>query len=80
MKKPKKKYRVFMQVCIEAEEKENEVTGDWQMAGETWAVSEAKAIGNVCYRINGTRSPYLPVATSAHWEKVVNWRAEEVTT
>lgn len=78
MKKPKKKWRVFCQVCIEAEEPENCTEGEWQVAGETWAVSEAKAIGNVCYRINGVASPYLPVATSAHWEKVVNWKAEEV--
>ena len=75
MKKQKIKYRVYCNYCMTAEEQEDCFEEGWQLAGETYAVSEAKAINNVRYNMIGCISQYKPLANSAHWETWYKWKA-----
>lgn len=73
----KRRFRVFARQWMEAEEPEDCYEGKWELVGETWAVSEDKAVNNVRFRTLGKVSQYLPIATGGHWEKGLDWKAEE---
>lgn len=75
----KKRWRVSRQYYLDAEEPENCIRGPWEVVGETWAVSEAKAINNVRFRTCGNVSQYLPRNVSGHWENGYDWKAEVIT-
>lgn len=70
----KKKYKVFARRIVEIEG-EDPVTWPWEFVGNTYAVSEAKAINNVRFR-NEMPSQYKPIETSGHYDVFVEWKAE----
>lgn len=53
MKKPKQKYEIFAETTLDYGDGHIDTTRE--RVGETWAVSEAQAINNYCYR-NGTHN------------------------
>jgi hypothetical protein len=73
----KKRYKVFTQYYLDAEDPEDCIEGDWNFAGETFAASEAQAINNVKFRMMGAKSQYKPLATGGRWENGLNWKAIE---
>ena len=75
MANQKRPFCVWARYYLDAEGPENGILGEWRMVGDTWAVSEKKAISNMCFRINGKASPYKPVAVGGHWENGVEWKA-----
>ena len=74
----KKKYKVYSRYWFESEDVEDSRTDDWEFMGETYAVSEDKAINNVRFRTVGNISQYKPAAVGGHWENGLDWKAEEV--
>ena len=70
----KKKYKVYARRIVEIEG-EDPVTHPWVFAGNTYAVSEAKAINNVRFR-NEMPSQHMPIETSGHYDVWVEWKAE----
>ena len=74
--KVKDKYSVYYRLCVYAEDPENTIVHPWTFGGDTYAVSEAKAINNVRFRIIGEASQYLPIATSGHFDTFMEWKAE----
>ena len=73
--KPKHKYIVYFRYYFETEESIR--YDEWQYAGETFAVSEDKAINNVRYRRIGKHSQYMPANISGHWENGFEWKARK---
>lgn len=73
----KQKWAVYSRGYLLTEDAEDNVEHDWTLQGETWAVSEEKAINNVRYR-KGYSSQYMPVAVGGHWSRFVQWRAERI--
>ncbi|MBR3367591.1 MAG: hypothetical protein IKG66_07385, partial [Lachnospiraceae bacterium] len=69
------KYLVYARPRLDAEEQERGFTGAWELVGETTATSEAHAVNNVRYNTIGCTSQYLPIETSGHWEKFIDWKA-----
>lgn len=76
-KKPKKKWCVYFRYYFESENWEDCRKGSWKLAGETYAVSKAKAINNVRFRRVGNVSQYKPIACDCHWENGLEWTAHE---
>lgn len=70
------KYVVKYRRAVIAEDPDDTVRHDWEVAGETIAPSEKKAINNVRYRLLGKTSQYKPVETSGHWARYIEWKAE----
>ena len=52
---------------------------EWRFAGETWAVSEAKAISNVRYRTRGKESMMMPLSVSNSGAVFRDWMAEVIS-
>ena len=73
------KYLVYARPRLDAEEQERGFTGTWELVGETTAASEAHAVNNVRYNTIGCTSQYLPIETSGHWEKFIDWKAVKAT-
>lgn len=73
----KKRYKVYTQYYMDAEDPSDSIEGEWKFAGETYAASEAQAVNNVKFRLMGPKSQYKPLATSGHWENGINWKAVE---
>ena len=70
----KKKYKVYARRVVEIEGEEP-VEYEWLFVGDTFAVSEAKAINNVRFRCS-MPSQYKPIQTSCHYDVWVEWKAE----
>jgi len=51
--------------------------GVWEYMGETWAVSEQKAINNVRFR-NGYSSQHRPLASGSSWMEHLEWEARPI--
>ena len=75
--KPKNRYLVFAQYTIISDNPKECFEGPWQYMGETYAVSEAKAINNIRFSKYGKTSSKkdLPVGKTTH--AVLNWRTEK---
>ena len=71
----KQKYNVYSKYYFDSEEAEDCFEGKWKHEGETYAVSEEKAINNVRFRKYGNVSQHKPIATSGHWENGRKWKA-----
>lgn len=71
----KQKYKVFKKYYLSAEERTNDMEGNWEYVGDTVAVSSAKAINNVRYRTLGNISQYKPMITSCHYDSGYEWKA-----
>ena len=80
MSKPKVKYKVYRRTCYMDDNAEDTVTfDDWVLAGETYAVSEAKAISNIKYRYRQTGADaFLEMGSGGSWGVTTFWKAEEV--
>ena len=72
------RWRVYFRRSVICEDPEENVEWPWAIAGETIAVSEAKAINNVRFRVAGKTSQYKPLETSGHYDVFIEWKAEEM--
>ena len=84
MNKPKIKFIVYYQHYFATDYPEVYGTksdsgydaDEWMVAGETYAVSEAKAINNVRCRLFGPNSSqYYPSGSGNSWAEGYNWKA-----
>lgn len=73
----KQRWAVYSRHYLLTEDTMDRVEHEWTLQGETWAVSERKAINNVRYR-NGYSSQYKPDAMGGHWMRLTQWRAERI--
>lgn len=73
------KWIVKYRRAVIAADPEDSVRWGWEIAGETVAPSEKKAINNVRYRVFGKQSQYRPVEADEHdrWARYVEWKAEQ---
>lgn len=77
---PKKHYRVYIRTYLDEEYPvEKRFEEEWRFAGETWAVSEAKAISNVRYRTRGKESMMMPLSVGHNGAVFRDWMAEVIS-
>ena len=88
MAQTKRKYKVYSKYYFATDYPEHWGTnvpdsgymaGDWKLEGETWAVSESKAINNVRFRTRGEKSSqYYPDYDSGRTMEGYYWKAVAV--
>ena len=77
---PKKHYRVYTRTYMDEEyPADARYEEEWRFAGETWAISEAKAISNVRYRTRGKESMMMPLSVSNSGAVFRDWMAEVIS-
>lgn len=72
----KSKWKVYVRHVHIDDDPDFNDTSEWELMGETWAVSEDKAVNNVRYRY-GYSSQYYSTSGSS-WMEYLEWEARPV--